>query len=212
MACGPTRKHSCVLHAGSLTVTRFPRYDACDVGTLPNQTWVNGTGPLAALRSTASRAKYNYSLSYLAGQRLSYAISALPCTFHPFFFFCFPLSSACTCPGEDHPGPSPNKGRGAPEIDVLEAEHNKQGSGGVISQSAQYAPFTHDYQFINDTEDAWTVYNSSISHANPYRYALTFADTIVPLTTSFGTVAQGIRRVSCIPFCSVPSLTIFLHP
>jgi hypothetical protein len=32
---------------------------------------------------------------------------------------------ACTCPGEDHPGPVNNIGRGAPEIDVLEAEKNK---------------------------------------------------------------------------------------
>lgn len=26
-------------------------YDSCDVGTLPNQTWTNGTGPLAALNT-----------------------------------------------------------------------------------------------------------------------------------------------------------------
>jgi Beta-glucan synthesis-associated protein SKN1/KRE6/Sbg1 len=173
MACGPTRKCSCVLHAGSLTVTWFPRYDACDVGTLPNQTWVNGTGPAAALNSTASKAKYNYSLSYLSGQRLSYAISVRLAVLqlNP-FFFCFPSSSACTCPGEDHPGPSPNTGRGAPEIDVFEAEHNKQGSGGVISQSAQFAPFTSDYTFLNDTDDEWKVYNPSISHANDYKYVL----------------------------------------
>lgn len=30
-------------------------------------------------------------------------------------------SSACTCPGEDHPGPRNNIGRGAPEVDIIEA-------------------------------------------------------------------------------------------
>jgi hypothetical protein len=28
--------------------------------------------------------------------------------------------SACTCAGEDHPGPVNTKGRGAPEIDAIE--------------------------------------------------------------------------------------------
>lgn len=53
---------------------------------------------------------------------------------------------------------------------MLEAEHNKQGSGGVISQSAQFAPFSHDYIYLNDTEQEWKVYNPSISWANEYRY------------------------------------------
>jgi len=73
---------------GATTDGMWPfSYDACDVGTLPNQTWVNGTGPVAALYSAASEAKYNYSLSYQPGQRLSYAISALPTVFHSIFFF-----------------------------------------------------------------------------------------------------------------------------
>jgi len=122
-------------------------YDSCDVGTYPNQTLPDGSGPAAALQSNASQAKYDYRLSYLPGQRLS----------------------ACTCPGYDHPGPSNNKGRGAPEIDILEAEHNKQGSGGVVSQSAQFAPFAHDYVYLNDTSAEWMVYNSSISWPNTYR-------------------------------------------
>jgi len=86
-------------------------------------------------------------LSYLPGQRLS----------------------ACTCPNADHPGPSNNKGRGAPEIDILEAEHNKQGAGGVVSQSLQVAPFAADYKYLNDTSTEWTVYNPNISRANNYR-------------------------------------------
>jgi beta-glucanase (GH16 family) len=122
-------------------------YDSCDVGTFPNQTDADGLGPLAALNSSASQAKYNNRLSYLTGQK----------------------TSACTCPGEDHPGPSNSKGRGAPEIDVLEAEHNKQGLGGVVSQSAQFAPFTHDYLYANDTAQEWEVFNTNISRPNTYR-------------------------------------------
>ncbi|KAH9965331.1 beta-glucan synthesis-associated [Russula dissimulans] len=122
-------------------------YDSCDTGTFPNQTWADGSGPAAALQSNASQAKYNYALSWLPGQRLS----------------------ACTCPNADHPGPSNDKGRGAPEIDILEAEHDKQGPGGVVSQSAQFAPFAANYMYPNDTSDEWTVYNPNISRANNYR-------------------------------------------
>ena len=46
-------------------------YDSCDVGTFPNQTYYNQSGPEAALQSDASRSKYNYELSWLPGQRLS---------------------------------------------------------------------------------------------------------------------------------------------
>jgi hypothetical protein len=210
MACGPTRKYWCVLPAGFLTVTRFP--DTMLVTLAPFQTRP-GSMELA-LRPLFIRLRLGPSiiivcLIYLArDSRTPYQLFfSLPFTHS--FFFSFPLSSACTCPGEDHPGPSPNKGRGAPEIDVLEAEHNKQGSGGVISQSAQFAPFTHDYLFNNDTDDSWKVYDSSISHANDYRYALTSTYAIVPLTTYFGTVSQGIPGVTCIPFCSVPSHDIY---
>lgn len=51
--------------------------------------------------------------------------------------------SACTCKGEDHPGPNVRTGRGAPEIDILEAE-NANIAGrlqGEVSQSAQIAPY-----------------------------------------------------------------------
>lgn len=124
-------------------------YNECDVGILPNQTYINGTGPEAALHSDASREKYAYELSWLPGQRLS----------------------SCTCSGEDHPGPDVSVGRGAPEIDILEVEHNKttDGTGQVVSQSAQFAPFTHDYLYVNDTADAWTIYTPDITKANNYR-------------------------------------------
>ncbi|KAI0916388.1 hypothetical protein AcW1_009816 [Taiwanofungus camphoratus] len=122
-------------------------YDSCDVGTFPNQTYANGTGPPAALYSDASKDKYNDELSWLRGQRLS----------------------SCTCPGEDHPGPTNSKGRGAPEIDILEAQKNKMGDGQVVSQSAQFAPFAHDYELVSDPQDAWRIRNTSITQTNPYR-------------------------------------------
>lgn len=76
---------------------------------------------------------------------------------------------ACTCPGEDHPGPSVSKGRGAPEIDVLEAQKNKLGPGAKVSQSAQFAPFSHDYVYDNTTQDVWWVYNEAVTQPNSYR-------------------------------------------
>jgi len=121
-------------------------YDSCDVGTFPNQTYQNGSGPAAALHTDAGRAKYNFELSWLPGQRVS----------------------ACTCSGEDHPGPSNSKGRGAPEIDVLEAQKNKLGPGAKVSQSAQFAPFSHDYVYANTTQDEWWVYNETITQSNTY--------------------------------------------
>jgi len=75
-------------------------YDACDVGTAPNQTF-NGL-PVAATKNGDHL--YNGALSYLPGQKLS----------------------RCSCKGSDHPGPKHSDGsyvgRSAPEIDVLEAQ------------------------------------------------------------------------------------------
>ena len=122
-------------------------YDSCDVGTFPNQTNADGLGPSAALHSDASRAVNNYELSWLSGQRLS----------------------ACSCPGSDHPGPSVTRGRGAPEIDVFEAEKDKDFAvGHVVSQSAQFAPFTHDYTYLNDSGQ-WTNFDATRTRANTYR-------------------------------------------
>jgi beta-glucanase (GH16 family) len=51
--------------------------------------------------------------------------------------------SACTCPGESHPGPQRQDGsfvgRSSPEIDLFEALIS--GKRGQVSQSAQWAPF-----------------------------------------------------------------------
>lgn len=79
-------------------------------------------------------------ISYLPGQRLS----------------------SCTCPNEDHP--SPGKGRGAPEYDVIEAEVDSEGNP-VASQSMQIAPFDiwymPDYNFIS-------IFNDSVTTMNTY--------------------------------------------
>lgn len=57
---------------------------------------------------------------------------------------------ACTCTGEDHP--TPGTSRSAPEIDVIEASvahMNVNDQIGVVSQSAQFAPF--DIWYAPDT-------------------------------------------------------------
>ena len=85
-------------------------------------------------------------ISYLPGQRLN----------------------KCTCPGEAHP--NRGIGRGAPEIDVIEAEVMTDSSGkrencGVASQSLQLAPM--DIWYIPDYD--WVeIYNFSVSTMNTY--------------------------------------------
>jgi len=120
-------------YGASLDGTWPYTYDACDVGTLPNQT-LNGL-PVAA-----TAGDHWGALSYLPGQRLS----------------------RCTCEGESHPGPKHSDGtfvgRAAPEIDIFEAQvrlltrppinpsRYLQGLGGPmgghVSQSAQWAVST----------------------------------------------------------------------
>ncbi|KAF7977403.1 hypothetical protein HWV62_4035 [Athelia sp. TMB] len=127
-------------------------YNSCDVGTFPNQTYANLSGPAVAIKNPVGKDKYDFRLSYLSGQRLS----------------------SCTCPNSDHPGPFTNgeyRGRGAPEIDIIEAEHNKQavdGLGQVASQSAQFAPFSVNYTYANTTTDEWQIFTPDITIPNPY--------------------------------------------
>ncbi|ORY89409.1 family 16 glycoside hydrolase, partial [Leucosporidium creatinivorum] len=115
-------------------------YGACDVGTLPNQTWPNGTSPAAA-KSSGSE-DYGGELSWLPGQRLS----------------------ACTCEGEDHPGPNVRTGRGAPEIDINEMQVDYRGTGST-SQSIQFAPIDAGYNWLNETPQT-TMYNEDITFQN----------------------------------------------
>ena len=96
-------------------------YDSCDWGALANQTSPDGTRPDASLNANGPYSStYGGRLSYLPGMR----------------------TGACTCAGEDHPGPNNRVGRSAPEIDILEAQ-NTQGVG-EASQSLQTAPYDAD--------------------------------------------------------------------
>ncbi|KAG1816789.1 glycoside hydrolase family 16 protein [Suillus subaureus] len=120
-------------------------YDSCDVGTLPNQTYPGTSKPLAAVQN--GDPNHGDVLSFLPGQRLS----------------------ACTCPGESHPGPvranGDYVGRSAPEIDIFEA--TVDGGIGKVSQSAQWAPFNAGYKWLN-TSDNLQIYNSDMTVLNPY--------------------------------------------
>jgi beta-glucan synthesis-associated protein KRE6 len=49
----------------------FDRYDSCYVGTFPNQTLKDSSGPASALHSDVLEQKYNFQLSVLSGQCLS---------------------------------------------------------------------------------------------------------------------------------------------
>ncbi|KAJ6504235.1 glycoside hydrolase family 16 protein [Mycena vitilis] len=125
-------------------------YDACDVGTTPNQT-INGL-PEIALTSGDIHDPYDGELSYLTGQRLS----------------------RCTCPGESHPGPihadGSYVGRSAPEIDVFEAQI--QDGKGAVSQSGQWAPFNAAY--LNSyVGGAYQQATSVITKTNQACYELT---------------------------------------
>ncbi|KAF9256974.1 beta-glucan synthesis-associated [Marasmius fiardii PR-910] len=105
-------------------------YDSCDIGTFPNQTV---KGQPATLLPDGAWPEYGSRFSALNGQRLS----------------------SCTCPNSDHPGPwgtfdntgERYRGRGVPEIDILEVQKDSDGPGNVASQSGQYAPFTQGYQY-----------------------------------------------------------------
>lgn len=84
-------------------------------------------------------------------------------------------ASACTCPGEDHPGPNVRVGRGAPEstslcsrsyhwhelasdlrvhslVDIIEGQVDYRGVGSA-SQSIQVAPIDAGYAWKNSTPD-----------------------------------------------------------
>ncbi|KAJ7221685.1 beta-glucan synthesis-associated [Mycena pura] len=121
-------------------------YDACDAGTMPNQTL--NDGPPAALDSGSGGGE----LSFLPGQRLS----------------------RCTCPGESHPGPIHSEdgsyvGRSAPEIDVFEAQIGGPDGAhvGQVSQSAQWAPFNAAYTWDNSSDNLY-IADLGLSNQNSY--------------------------------------------
>jgi hypothetical protein len=121
-------------------------YDSCDVGTLPNQT-SNGLPTAAA---TGGLKTYDYALSYLPGQRLS----------------------ACTCAKElGHPGPKKPDGtwtgRGAPEIDLFEAQVDSGHQTGHLSMSGQWAPYNEAY-FFNNASENYYIADPDTSALNGY--------------------------------------------
>jgi len=124
-------------------------YDSCDVGTLYKQRFSNNT-PVAAYTTGGYENDFTGELSVLAGQR----------------------TSACTCKGQPHPGPKNNVGRGAPEIDILEAQVDWRGYG-TGSQSIQIAPFDAYYNWDNRSSAGMELYNSSITLLNSWKGAPT---------------------------------------
>ncbi|KXN90403.1 Beta-glucan synthesis-associated protein KRE6 [Leucoagaricus sp. SymC.cos] len=120
-------------------------YDACDVGTLPNQTFPGTQTPAAAF--TGGDPTWDGVLSFLPGQRLS----------------------ACTCPGESHPGPiradGTYVGRAAPEIDVFEATIDN--GVGKVSLSAQWAPYNAEYKWLNNSNNL-IIYDTQNTVLNSY--------------------------------------------
>ncbi|KAJ7494402.1 glycoside hydrolase family 16 protein [Mycena galericulata] len=106
-----------------------------------------GTFPNQTTKDNEPSAVYNSKLSFLPGQRLS----------------------ACTCPGSDHPGPSTSVGRGAPEIDILEAQVEMSPViRGQASQSYQLAPYNLNFDFDNSTS-ATPIANATITKFNAYK-------------------------------------------
>lgn len=129
-------------------------YDTCDVGTMPNQTWLpsQGGGPIAAESSGRYVSQNGPGLSYLKGQRLS----------------------RCTCTdSDDHPGPRHPDGsfvgRSAPEIDMLEATaNNGPDEHGQASMSLQIAPFDAAYNVTDPS--AFVVYRDPVHNATKNDY------------------------------------------
>ncbi|EEB90334.1 hypothetical protein MPER_11470, partial [Moniliophthora perniciosa FA553] len=115
-------------------------YDSCDVGTFPNQTDHNNE-PASAFFSDKSWPEYDKKLSVLNGQRLRHDSGSNQQRF---------------------------RGRGAPEIDIIEIQRdNEILVGNVASQSAQFAPFNHDYVF-NDSPDVYVIHDRSRTYPNTY--------------------------------------------
>lgn len=124
-------------------------YTACDAGVLANQTLYDPktkTYTPAITVQSGHQDQNDGTLSFLPGQRLS----------------------ACNCAGSgDHPGPA-GVGRGAVEIDMIEAQTDPIRSVGQVSQSAQVAPFDIQYEFVN-TSAAAKFYDPGRTMFNTYK-------------------------------------------
>lgn len=76
-------------------------------------------------------------------------------------------TSACTCSGEDHPGPAVSYGRSSPEIDIIEAQIDLSIPRGQVSQSNQVAPYDDYYQF-NNASTSVTQFDTTLTKYNSY--------------------------------------------
>jgi len=166
-------------------------YDACDVGTVPNQT-VNGQPEAATVNGDAG---HDGILSFLQGQKLS----------------------RCTCQDANtnkdtnptglliHPGPKHSNGewvgRSAPEIDVFEAQVTA--AVGQVSQSAQFAPFNHGYIWLNTSQNE-VIVDPSISYQNPFIGSITQQAASVVTTTDQNCYEGGTKCYSIYGFEYVP--------
>ncbi|WVR04544.1 hypothetical protein IAU60_001551 [Kwoniella sp. DSM 27419] len=127
---------------GASTEGMWPyTYDSCDIGTLENQTTLDGLGP----ELTLTTGDKGTPISKLPGQRCS----------------------ACTCAGEDHPGPNNGVGRAAPEIDMVEAQIILREQRGEVSQSFQLAPFDDSYRWNNISAN-FEMYDTDLTYWNTY--------------------------------------------
>ncbi|TFK27263.1 concanavalin A-like lectin/glucanase [Coprinopsis marcescibilis] len=153
---------------GATTDGMWPySYDSCDVGTLPNQTYPGTELPRLALEQ--GDPANGGVLSYLPGQRLS----------------------ACTCPGESHPGPMRRDGtyvgRAAPEIDVLEALVEE--GVGKISLSAQWAPYNAGFNWTKNP-DHYSIYEPGVE-LNEYQGGVYQQTTSCIAETNQGCYEEG---------------------
>ncbi|BGP16403.1 hypothetical protein JCM10213v2_004405 [Rhodosporidiobolus nylandii] len=134
-------------------------------------TYPNGTSPAAA-RDSGSR-DYGGTLSYLPGQR----------------------ASACTCEGEDHPGPNVRVGRGAPEIDVTEQQVDWRGTGST-SQSIQFAPMDAAYGWKNSTPEM-TIFDTNKTVQNLFVGAVNQESaSLITLTDTTSYEGRGYSEFS----------------
>ncbi|GAA6038390.1 hypothetical protein JCM8097_007625 [Rhodosporidiobolus ruineniae] len=147
---------------GGLVEVRISLPGANDVGGLWPGAWTLGNLGRAGYGATSDGTwPYSYNscdLGTLPNQTNVAGTVSLAC-------------NACTCSGGDHPGPNVGVGRGAPEIDIIEAQMSWDAKSrklrGAVSQSAQFAPYDDAYEFRNTTP--YTTVYSSATELNSYK-------------------------------------------
>ncbi|KAL8286437.1 hypothetical protein RQP46_004454 [Phenoliferia psychrophenolica] len=94
--------------------------------------------------------------------------------------------SACTCEKDrsEHPGPNVGVGRGAPEIDIIEAQIAPSGTMGSASQSIQMAPMDAGYLWLNSTPHM-NIWDSSITTQHGAIYQESMSVQTVTDATSY---------------------------